>query len=319
MKVKRARTAGFCMGVSLALKKLENAVKAGPDTPGGRICTLGPIIHNPQVLGEFAAAGVVCLENPEQARAGDNVLIRAHGIPRDVEARLRRACARVEDATCPRVKKAQLAIERATARGAVLLLFGEADHPEVAGLVSYAAAGAYVFDNYAALERLELAGQPPLALASQTTQDREAFDAIAKRLLNRFPRMKVLSTICDATRQRQQEALSLANEVDVMVVVGGRESGNTRRLASLAAGSGIPAFHVETAAELARENFDGMQTAGLTAGASTPRGLIDAAEVWLTACGQAEEARNGIFQSKNEILRILPANNVCKDMNCKPI
>lgn len=275
MIVKRAKTAGFCMGVSLALKKLENAVK----TRAGRICTLGPIIHNPQVLAEFEAAGVVCLNYPEDARAGDYVLIRAHGVPKDVEEDLKARCGSVEDATCPRVKKAQLAIARATAKGAPLLLFGEAEHPEVVGLVSYACGEAHVFDSAQVLERLDF---PACAvLASQTTQDREAFENIATSLATRLPKLKVLSTICDATRERQQEALRLAGEVDVMIVVGGRQSGNTRRLASLTAGTGIKSLHVETAAELEPAWFAGKKTAGLTAGASTPGALIDACASWL--------------------------------------
>lgn len=275
MIVKRAATAGFCMGVSLALKKLENAIKSKP----GRICTLGPIIHNPQALAEFEAAGVVCLNVPEEAGKDDYVLIRAHGVPRAVETDLKARCSQVEDATCPRVKKAQLAIARATAKGAPLLLFGEAEHPEVVGLISYARGEAHVFDSATALDRLDL---PACAvLASQTTQDREAFENIAASLAERLPRLKVLSTICDATRERQQEALRLAGEVDVMVVVGGRQSGNTRRLASLAAGAGIKSFHVETAAELEPQWFAGKQVAGLTAGASTPGALIDACANWL--------------------------------------
>lgn len=281
MKVKRAATAGFCMGVSLALKKLENALKSGISS--GRICTLGPIIHNPQALADFEARGVVCINGPEEARADDHALIRAHGLPRSLENKLREVCGHVEDATCPKVKKAQLAIAHATAKGAPLLLFGEADHPEVEGLVSYACGSAYVFSSYSELEKLDLpAGVQPV-LASQTTQDRGVFEDLATKLSLRFPRIKVLYTICDATKERQEEALRLAREVDVMVVVGGRASGNTRRLASLVSGVGIPAWHVETVHELAAEQFLGKKLVGLTAGASTPKKLVDETEEWLAS------------------------------------
>lgn len=279
MKVLRAKTAGFCMGVSLALKKLEAALAER----SGRICTLGPIIHNPQALAEFEARGVMCLSQPEEAQPQDHVLIRAHGIPRDIEGHLRRRAARVMDATCPKVKKAQLAIARATAKGAPLLLFGESDHPEVAGLVSYACGEAHVFSSEAELERLDLPGRGAIVLASQTTQDRDAFARIGTNLSRRHSALKILSTICDATRERQQDAMDIAAQVQVMVVVGGRSSGNTRRLASLSAGAGIPAFHVETADELSAGHFAGVSVAGLTAGASTPRRLIDEAEAWLLA------------------------------------
>lgn len=279
MKVIRADTAGFCMGVSLALKKLDRAVReqAGP------ICTLGPIIHNPQALHAYEAMGVRCLERAEWASREEHVLIRAHGVPRDVETLLRERCARVEDATCPRVKKAQLAIAGATRHGETLLLFGEESHPEVAGLISYACGVAHVFDSLEALERIPLNPTLGYVLASQTTQDRETFEKIATLLSPGLSRLTVLSTICDATKKRQEEALRIAAQVDVMVVVGGRTSGNTRRLANVAQGVGIRTFLVETAAELVSADFAGSRIAGLTAGASTPCELIDAVENSLRA------------------------------------
>ena len=129
MNVIRASHAGFCMGVALALHKLDTIVAS---RPGQRVATLGEIIHNPQVLEDYARKGVRCLHAVEEAESDMSVLIRAHGIPRDVEARLRERCARVEDATCPRVKNAQLAIAEATADGRELLLYGEASHPRSA-------------------------------------------------------------------------------------------------------------------------------------------------------------------------------------------
>lgn len=277
MIVLRAATAGFCMGVDLALRKLETAI----DRNQGAICTLGPIIHNPQALADFERRGVRCLERAEQAAPGDYVLIRAHGVPRSIEARLRECCAHVEDATCPRVKKAQLAIARATRDGATLLLFGESEHPEVAGLVSYACGAARVFGSPEELAADFPNPAPGLVLASQTTQDRLLFEKIASGLSLRHPDLLVLNTICDATRERQEEALKIAATVEAMVVVGGRQSGNTRRLATLALEAGIETFLVETCAELKTGWFAGMKQVGLTAGASTPKHLIDAAETWL--------------------------------------
>lgn len=279
MRVIRAATAGFCMGVGLALKKLEAAVDSNP----GPIRTLGPIIHNPQALAAFEARGVRVIDGVDGARPHDHVLIRAHGVPRQTEAELRVKCASVEDATCPKVKKAQLAIAGATAAGQTLLLFGEADHPEVAGLLSYARGQAHVFGSAHELERLGFDAGRGIALASQTTQDRAAFEEIAAGLGARHPGLVVLRTICDATRQRQDEALAIAAQVEAMVVVGGRQSGNTRRLAHLAQGAGIETFLVEQAGELEPERFAGRGTVGLTAGASTPGDLIDAVEAWLLA------------------------------------
>ncbi|MBQ3058931.1 MAG: 4-hydroxy-3-methylbut-2-enyl diphosphate reductase [Desulfovibrio sp.] len=286
MEVIRARTAGFCMGVSLALQKLDSALESegNSDCPRpGRICTLGPIIHNPQVLAAYEARGVVCAHEGTALGPDDIVLIRAHGITRQVEARLRSSGAQVIDATCPKVKKAQLAIARATEQGAPLLLFGESDHPEVRGLISYASGPAHVFGSRQDLATMKLDPSKPHVLASQTTQDRNTFQDIQQDLQQRLQSLTVLSTICDATRQRQEEARQIASQADVMVIVGGRQSGNTRRLADVAALSGITTFHVESADELYAENFRKMKCAGLTAGASTPKSLIDAAEIWLTS------------------------------------
>ena len=289
MNVHRAKTAGFCMGVSLALQKLNTALERsmgqgmGQDTGAGRICTLGPIIHNPQVLAEYEARGVVCVKDPAQLRQDDVAVIRAHGITREVEQALCASGATVVDATCPKVKKAQLAIARATSQGASLLLFGEEDHPEVRGLISYACGPAHVFGNAEELAALPLDPAQPYVLASQTTQDREIFTAIHKSLGSSLNNLTVLSTICDATSERQEEARNIASSVDVMVIVGGRQSGNTRRLADVAALSGIATYHVESAEELESENFANKPRVGLTAGASTPKSLIDATEEWLAS------------------------------------
>ena len=278
MKVLRASRAGFCMGVGLALKKLEKALENDDKT---RICTLGPIIHNPQVMRKFSERGVQCLGNVEEATQNDTVLIRAHGIPREIEERLRMLCENVLDATCPKVKNAQMAIANATVNGAELLLFGESEHPEVKGLVSYAKGSAKIFASQHEMENMPLEPKKSYVLASQTTQDKESFQKIAEQLQKMLPHLVSLSTICDATRERQQEALDLARKVDVMVVAGGRESGNTRRLANLARDAGIETWHIETAAELDKKNFAKKRLAGLTAGASTPKSLIDEVEKWL--------------------------------------
>lgn len=277
MIVVRAQTAGFCMGVGLALKKLENAIRQ----KRASICTLGPIIHNPQALADFGRRGVRCLASVEDAGPDDHVIIRAHGVPRSIEAALRSRCASVEDATCPRVKKAQLAIANATKDGAGLLLFGEAEHPEVAGLMSYACGPVQVFSSASEMNLEAIAVTRGLVLASQTTQDRLIFEKIAADIAHFHPDLIVLNTICDATRERQEEALAIADKVEAMVVVGGRQSGNTRRLANLALEAGIDTFLVETCAELDEERLAGKSRVGLTAGASTPKELIDATESWL--------------------------------------
>ena len=145
--VLRAKTAGFCMGVGLALRKLDQAIKEHKSRSSGRLVMLGPIIHNPQVMNTYMQQGVVLAHSLDAVQPGDTVIIRAHGIPREDEVRLLDLGAHILDATCPKVKQAQLAIDEATRQGTSLYLFGEAEHPEVQGLVSYANGPCLVFGS----------------------------------------------------------------------------------------------------------------------------------------------------------------------------
>ncbi|MGE4298746.1 MAG: 4-hydroxy-3-methylbut-2-enyl diphosphate reductase [Desulfovibrionaceae bacterium] len=281
MKVLRAETAGFCMGVALALHKLDTliAAKAGPP-----IFTLGPIIHNPQVLEDYEAQSVRIASDPSEIPPGSSVVIRAHGIPREVETRLRKRDVAIVDATCPRVKRAQVLIAEQSGMGRSLLLFGEEDHPEVKGLLSYAGPDGFVCHNLEQLKTHPLDKDTPYFLAAQTTQDRLAFEELVDHLLDRLGAgTPVLETICDATRDRQREALAVAGQVEAMVVVGGFSSGNTRRLVDVAQGCGIYCVHVETVAQLPLDALHRFATVGLTAGASTPQHIIDAVQQTLEA------------------------------------
>ncbi len=268
----RADTAGFCMGVDLALRKLDKVVAE----KGGPVFTLGPIIHNPQVLESYAGKGVKIADDVEGISSGSRVVIRAHGIPVDLEQQLLAEGAVVVDATCPKVKRAQRLIQRHTAQGELLLLLGEHDHPEVRGLLSYANQKAHMFEGLSDIDRIDLDPSSRYFLAAQTTQDRGEFNKIEHYLRDRLQRhLPVLDTICDATRERQQEALTLAEKVDMVVVVGGYNSGNTRRLAQVVQGVGVESLHIEQAGEISAERIRPTSKIGLTAGASTPKELID--------------------------------------------
>lgn len=279
MKVLRAQTAGFCMGVGLALQTLDKALArkadAVHDEPAHRLFTYGPIIHNPQVLEVYAQLGVIVTESLADIHPGDEVVIRAHGIPRQEEDLLRTRGAVIRDATCPKVKQAQLAIAKATEQGQTLLLFGEAEHPEVRGLVSYAGGMVHIFESLEALAALPLAAGQGWVLAAQTTQDQAEFARIGEYLHGLLGELPVLRTICQATGKRQDEVLTLAATVDGLVVVGGKTSGNTRRLAALARERGVETWHIETPDELPLDALRGKACLGLTAGASTPREIID--------------------------------------------
>lgn len=274
MDIVRAGRAGFCMGVELALQKLDALIDRA--TPPGRIFILGSIIHNPQVVASYAARGIATVKAPEEIPDGATVVIRAHGIARHIREELLGRGVAVVDATCPKVKDACRLIEKHTADGHMLLLYGEASHPEVASLLSYAAHGALVFDSREECAALTLSPARSYCLAAQTTQDKELFAAITGDLQQRLGNeLVVLRTICDATRQRQDEAIRIAREVEFVVVVGGFESSNTRRLAQVVTAQGTPVLHVETAAELPLAELRRYSRIGLTAGASTPKEVID--------------------------------------------
>lgn len=270
----RAKTAGFCMGVDLALQRLEKTVDDTGQTT--TICTLGPIIHNPQVLERYKARGVEQVDAPSEIPEHSRAVIRAHGIPKRVHQTLNQRDIDVIDATCPRVKTAQKLIARQSGKGRRMFLFGEREHPEVIGLLSYADDRSVVFETLEELKAMDIPDAPLSFLAAQTTQDREEFERVLAYLKEHVdPDIPVCHTICDATRQRQKEAMRIASEVDVMVVVGGYNSGNTRRLVQVAASQGARCIHVEHAGELKAEDFQDVARVGLTAGASTPKDLID--------------------------------------------
>lgn len=287
MKLIVAETAGFCMGVDMALHKLDKALSTAPR--GAAIHTLGPIIHNPQVLARYRSQGVSQTDGTKPLKAGDIVVIRAHGIPRQMQEALERQEIAIVDATCPKVKKAQVLIQRQAEQNKHLLLFGERDHPEVRGLVSYAATFT-IFESLEELQGKKLDPSTSYFLAAQTTQDREFFNAIRAYLVaNIDADMTILDTICMATKDRQEEVRELSHKVEAIVVAGGKDSGNTRRLAQIAQEAGIYTVHVETSAELPLDDLGNFSSIGLTAGASTPAWIIQ--EVAEALRGIADKAK----------------------------
>lgn len=270
----RAKSAGFCMGVSLALRKLDKIIDEKEEV--GDIYILGSIIHNPQVVKEYSDKGVITAEKPEDIPPGSIVVVRAHGITRQVQMLLEERGIHVIDATCPKVKEACLLIDESTKGGRTLLLFGEETHPEVKCLLSYAAGKTIVFNSLDALKTHTLDSSEPYCLAAQTTQDRTVFDDI-KRHISSIDDidLDVLHTICDATKKRQGEAIRLAEEVDFFIVAGGYNSSNTRRLAQVIESHGTRVVHVETASELPLDEIRKYKKIGLTAGASTPKKIVD--------------------------------------------
>jgi len=268
LKIIIAKTAGFCMGVRRAV---EMALEA-PQRHRGPFFTYGPLIHNPQVLALLAKRGIAVLEEIPPRGEG-TVLIRAHGVPRETRERLKQAGFNVIDATCPRVIRVQSIIRRHARQGFASIIIGDADHPEVVGLLGYAQGNGVVAASIAELDAL-----PPFPMAivvAQTTQSLALYERVKEWAAQRFPHYKLFDTICDSTARRQAEVRQLAAQVDAVIVVGGHDSGNTLRLAETASAAGRPAFHIETEAEIDAAALDALGSVGITAGASTPNWIIN--------------------------------------------
>jgi 4-hydroxy-3-methylbut-2-enyl diphosphate reductase len=262
MKVQVARHAGICYGVERALKLADEAAATGRT-----VHTLGPLIHNPQAVEALRSRGVEVAANLDDADEGI-LVIRTHGVdPAIIEAASARGLD-VVDATCPFVSSAQQAAAQMKADGYSVVIVGEADHPEVEGIVAHAGGDALVVEQVADLpERLP---SRRIGIVVQTTQSIERLEEVVRALLPRVAELKVLNTICSATGKRQSAAEELARAVDVVVVVGGRNSGNTKRLAEICLTVNPRVHDVETADELDPAWFAGAETVGVTAGASTP-------------------------------------------------
>ncbi len=267
MKVKLAKTGGFCMGVRRAME----IVLAEANKKEGPLFTLGPLIHNRQVLDLLASRGVLPLDDPNGIKAG-RIVIRAHGIPPQKRQGLRDTGLKMIDATCPKVARVQAIIRAYTSKGYSAVIVGDNAHAEVVGLMGYSKTPAHL------LQRLEdVSALPPmdrLFVVAQTTQNEEMFHNVVNALMERFPQIRVFDTICDATHLRQQEVRSFAGQVDGVVVVGGYNSANTQRLVQVSKEAGLPTFHVETEKDLDKGALSRIKVVGVTAGASTPNWMI---------------------------------------------
>jgi (E)-4-hydroxy-3-methyl-but-2-enyl pyrophosphate reductase len=268
MKIIIAKTAGFCMGV-------RRAVEMALDSPGkhrGPIFTHGPLIHNPQVLDLLDEKGVHIIRNIPEAGEG-TVLIRAHGVPPAIKKDLKKAGFTVIDATCPRVIKVQAIIKKHARQGYASIIIGDRDHPEVVGLMGFAADHGYVAGSIEDLDALP--DFDKAILVAQTTLNTRLFEAVKNWAQASHPHYKCFHTICDSTAQRQAEVQKMAAMVDALIVVGGKNSGNTQRLAEIAGQSGIATYHIETESDLDIKALSAAETIGITAGASTPNWVIN--------------------------------------------
>lgn len=266
MKVMLAECLGFCYGVKRAIELARDNARSN-----GRSATLGPIIHNPQMVSRLESEGVGTVDSPAEMKHGDTIVIRSHGVGPEVYEEAERLGLQVVDATCPHVKQAQMAARRLMSEGYSVVIIGEKEHPEVKSIFEWSGSKAIVIDSVEEAE--ELTPCAHLGIVSQTTFSGEKFNRIVGILLGKSNDIHILRTICTATDQRQTAAIRLAGDVDLMLVIGGKNSANTARLAQLCAEK-CSTYHIETASELRPEWFDGIENVGITAGASTPDWVI---------------------------------------------
>jgi len=267
MKITITKTAGFCMGV----KRAVELVLAAANDNKQPIYTFGPLIHNPHVLKMLKEKGVYVIDTITKKGKG-TVFIRAHGVPPAVYTDLNKAGFKVIDATCPHVLKVQTIIKQYTEKGYDSIIIGDKNHPEVIGLLGYAGKTGHVIDNEDNLNKLRVFDKA--IIVAQTTQDTIFFKTVIKWVNKKNPHYKIFNTICNSTEKRQAEVKSLAKSADIIIVIGGYNSGNTRRLAQIALKSGKPTFHIESESELDIKTLSLAGHIVITAGASTPNWTI---------------------------------------------
>jgi 4-hydroxy-3-methylbut-2-en-1-yl diphosphate reductase len=284
LEIIKAKRAGFCFGVKRAIDIAFNTARK--EKSG--IFTLGPIIHNPQVIGKLKEEGIVPIDINDIGKKDVKVLIiRTHGIPVQVYDSISSRDFKVIDATCPFVKKAQRYAKHLAKKGFQVVILGNRDHPEVMGLVSFAGEDVLVVDEGTPLRGCK----SKVGIVVQTTQPIEALKKVLSRIVEQAREVKVYNTICNSTALRLKETGDMARRADVMVVVGGKNSANTTQLANLCRSLQVKTFHIETAGEIEDGWFTGSKKVGITAGASTPDWLISEVEKRIRDIGG--KPRNG--------------------------
>lgn len=270
MEVRLARKHGFCFGVERAISLAEKTLHANPP---GHVAALGPVIHNPEVVRRLQQAGLDQSAKIETVDVGTTVLIRSHGVGPEVYELARQRGINLVDATCKLVKRAQTVVKQLHKQGYRVVMIGDANHPEVKGVIGYAP-DVIVVEN----EEDLAARIPPRAKLGIVAQTTHAPEHVARMIgaiaALPFQELKVVNTLCLEVVRRQEAAVELAREVDVMFVLGGLTSANTCELAQLCQGEGVRTFHLETWADFKPEMVAGCKVAGITAGASTPDDTI---------------------------------------------
>ena len=289
------------MGVRRAVEMVLDA----PNKHENPICTFGPLIHNPQVLDLLREKDISTLEHIPEYGTG-TVLIRAHGVPPQTKKNLKKAGYKIIDATCPRVIKVQTIIRKHAQKGFASIIIGDKDHPEVIGLLGYAEGKGFVVDNLDDLDSLP--SFEKAIIVAQTTQNTLFFEEIKKWANNKYSHYKIFETICDSTAKRQAEVQNLADLADAVIVVGGQNSGNTKRLAEISKKTGKPTYHIENESEIDVDALSEAKCVGITAGASTPNWVIK--KIYRTLEALPYKKKQGLQRVIFPIQRVLLLTNI---------
>lgn len=268
MQVVLAESAGFCYGVKRAMDGVMQAARES----GKPIYTLGPLIHNPQVIEKLESQGVKSVHDLSDISAGSIVVMPSHGVSKSVMDQARESGLEIIDLTCPFVSKVHRLAEQLVSEGYQVVVLGDPGHTEVKGIMSRAGEGAVAVSRAEDLAAHELG--KPVGVLAQTTQRPDEYRVLVAEVALRAYEVRGFNTICNATTDRQQSALEIASDVDVMIIVGGRNSANTRRLAEMCS-SVVRTHHIEVADELDPKWFRKTEKVGVTAGASTPGWIIE--------------------------------------------
>ena len=269
MEVSIVEEGGFCFGVRRAIRMANEATREH-----SRVYSLGPLIHNRQVIEDLAKAGLTVVDDLNEVPDGAPLMIRAHGAGPEVYQQAQARNMQIIDATCPFVDRVQRKARQFTEMDYQVLVLGEAEHPEPKAIVEHSQGQAIIVEGPQDLKKLSLDAN--VAVVAQTTQPRDSLEALVVALLPEVEELIVANTICEATTTRQQASVAKARQVDLMIVVGGYHSANTRRLAQICQATGTATHHIETAAEIDPQWLADAATVGVTAGASTPLEAVQA-------------------------------------------
>lgn len=274
-EVKLAKSAGFCFGVKRAVELVYEEAKKGGD-----IYTYGPIIHNEEVVGDLENKGVRVINSPEEIdnlKSG-TIIIRSHGVSKDIYDRMINNGLNVIDATCPFVKKIHNIVSEESNKGNVIVIVGNKDHPEVQGIKGWSNCETYIIDSKEEIDKITINNGKKVCVVAQTTFNFNKFKELVEILTKRVYDIIAVNTICNATKERQTEAKSLALESDAMIVIGGRHSSNTQKLYQICKSECDNTMYIQTLDDLVIDELTSVRSVGITAGASTPNNIIE--EVW---------------------------------------